>query len=135
MSSAPKKQRAARQPPVTAPDREVAADSAGGVPSPVISGPFVEGTLRAASERTMEPTYELPATLDATTVATVQQALRELKGEVHLDGSKVELVDTAGAQLLAAFALKGPRVHLKASAVLADFLSVTAVASLLSLEQ
>ena len=83
----------------------------------------------------MEPTYELPATLDATTVATVQQALRALEGEVHLDGSKVELVDTAGAQLLAAFALKGPKVHLKASAVLADFLSVTAVASLLSVEQ
>jgi anti-anti-sigma regulatory factor len=84
----------------------------------------------------MEPTYELPATLDATTVAAVQQALRALEGgAVHLDGSKVELIDTAGAQLLAAFALKGPKVHLKASAVLADFLSVTAVSSLLSLEQ
>jgi anti-anti-sigma regulatory factor len=82
----------------------------------------------------MDVTYELPATLDATTVTAVHQALRGLTGEVHLDGSKVELVDTAGAQLLAAFALKGQTVHLKASAVLAEFLAVTAVGSVLSLE-
>lgn len=73
---------------------------------------------------------ELPATFDATTVRAVYEQLQPLLGQpadVTIDGAKVEVIDTAGAQLLAAFALSGRRVHLKASKALEDFLKATAL--------
>lgn len=74
---------------------------------------------------------ELPATFDATTVRGVYDKLRvllEQGDDVTIDGAKVEAIDTAGAQLLAAFALSGRRVHLQASKPLEDFLQATALA-------
>lgn len=74
---------------------------------------------------------ELPATFDATTVRGVYDKLRvllEQGDDVTIDGAKVEAIDTAGAQLLAAFALSGRRVHLQVSKPLEDFLQATAIA-------
>jgi anti-anti-sigma regulatory factor len=80
----------------------------------------------------------LPSTFDATTVREVYATLRRAlasEGELLVDGTGVETVDTAAGQLLASFALTGRHVHLRASKPLADFLKVTAIEVVLAPEQ
>lgn len=133
----------------------VATDSPPPLTSVPDSAPSDQGSVRAPSPGAMStteqplasapapvadpPEFVLPAAFDATRVRELHGALKErlaqTSGPVIVDGTQVETVDTAGAQLLAALGLSGRRVSLKASKVLADFLKVTAFEAVLSPEQ
>jgi hypothetical protein len=126
-----------RQPADVAAPREVTPDHPADPPVAVIPGPSApaQGGIEHAVLRRMDGSFELPVNFDVSTVRSVHAALVGTTGGVQLDGSKVEAADAAGAQLLAALALGGRAVRLRASTVLSDLLAVTAVNLLLSLEQ
>jgi hypothetical protein len=126
-----------RQPADTVATQQVSADHPADPPSVVIPRPSKPetGGIDHAVHRGMNGRIELPETFDVTSVRALHAALVTSTGEVRLDGSKVAVADAAGAQLLAALALSGRAVHLTASPVLSELLTVTAVNSLLSLEQ
>jgi anti-anti-sigma regulatory factor len=82
-------------------------------------------------------TIVLPASLDVTTVRQmydVLSAARASKSALTIDGTAVETVDLAGAQLLAAFAIAAGPIQLKASAPLQAFLELTAIDAVLTRE-
>lgn len=83
----------------------------------------------------MDATFRLPAVFDVAAVRQVYEDLKGTEGELSLDGTEVERVDVAGAQLLAALILSGRRVRLKASASLSDFLTATALGVVIPVER
>ncbi len=129
-----------RQDSDAASPQQVTGDHAHATQAPVLprrSPPGAQGTLPAPLAP-MDSVFELPSTFDATTVRTVHASLVLLAQQgsaVRLDGSKVEVVDAAAAQVLAALARAVGQVTVKVSPVLSDVLTVTAVGPLLSLEQ
>jgi hypothetical protein len=132
-----------RQQHVSESTQQVTSDRAGSPSQHVIPVGSETGVVPAelatmANVAAPSSVIELPATFDATTVravyGTMRAALAESTGDLTLDGTRVETVDTAAGQLLAAVALAGRHVHLKASAKLEDFLKVTAIEVVLAPE-
>jgi ABC-type transporter Mla MlaB component len=93
---------------------------------------MLEGRMTIEEE---SHTLRLPPSFDVTKVAEAWIALRAVQsspGTVTIDGSSVERIDTAGAQVLLAFSqYRRGSTHWKTSLAIDAFLERTGLATLL----